>query len=296
VDNGSVTTTEEGELVVKARAVRRSLVLTVLVALLAVGGLAAAPRAGAAPPWAPVESASIRPGGQLLTPIGQCTSNFVFVRGEDVFLGTAAHCFGEGSASDLNGCSVGSLPEGSPVQIRGATRPGQLAYSSWGVMKDGGEEDPLACRFNDFALVRVDPADHGRVNPSIPHWGGPTGMRDRALTPFWRIHSLGNSGLRGGLPLLQPKVGISVGTSFGGWLHTTYQLLPGIPGDSGGPMVDDAGRAAGVLSSLGVLPVPGTNQMTDVALAVHYARTHGVPGLRLVRGTVPFNHQQLPLG
>ncbi len=32
------------------------------------------------------------------------------------------------------------------------------------------------CAFNDFALVKLHPADVGKVNPSVPGFGGPTGV------------------------------------------------------------------------------------------------------------------------
>src|SRR3712207_8612355 len=39
-----------------------------------------------------------------------------------------------------------------------------------------GTTDANTCAYNDFALVQVDAADVGKVNPSIPFWGGPTGI------------------------------------------------------------------------------------------------------------------------
>jgi hypothetical protein len=36
--------------------------------------------------------------------------------------------------------------------------------------------------------------------------------------------------------------------------------------------------------------------VTDMSKALAYARTHGMPGLLLALGTVPFNPAQLPLG
>ena len=39
-----------------------------------------------------------------------------------------------------------------------------------------GTTDANTCAYNDFALVKVNAADDGKVNPSIPFWGGPTGI------------------------------------------------------------------------------------------------------------------------
>ena len=46
-------------------------------------------------------------------------------------------------------------------------------------MQARGETDADTCAYNDLALVKIDPADVGKVNPSIPFWGGPTGLDDR---------------------------------------------------------------------------------------------------------------------
>jgi hypothetical protein len=43
-------------------------------------------------------------------------------------------------------------------------------------MQARGESDPDTCQFNDLALIRIDPADVGKVNPSVPGFGGPTGV------------------------------------------------------------------------------------------------------------------------
>ena len=108
-----------------------------------------------------------------------------------------------GGSTGTNGCTTGSLPEGSAVTISGATRPGKLAYNSWIVrrgvvdmianplqrMQRRGETDADTCAYNDLALVevrsqtadcaltlQVDPADYSRVNP----------VRVRLFAPFAR--------------------------------------------------------------------------------------------------------------
>lgn len=42
--------------------------------------------------WAPAGQATVHPGVQVFTEGAQCTSNFVFEEGSEVFLGQAAHC------------------------------------------------------------------------------------------------------------------------------------------------------------------------------------------------------------
>ena len=43
-------------------------------------------------------------------------------------------------------------------------------------MQNTGESDPNACKYNDFALVKLDPRDVSKVDPSVPFWGGPDGL------------------------------------------------------------------------------------------------------------------------
>ena len=43
-------------------------------------------------------------------------------------------------------------------------------------MQANGESNADTCAYNDLALVKLDPADVGKVNPSVPGFGGPTGV------------------------------------------------------------------------------------------------------------------------
>ena len=248
-----------------------------------------------APAWAPAATASIRPGVPVRTLVGQCTSNFVFAEGDAVYLGTAAHCAGLGGSLVSSGCDSESLPLGSLVRVNGASRPGRLAYSSWLTMQEAGETDPATCRYNDLALVELDPADAARVNPSIPHWGGPVGLGSSTRAGS-AVYSYGSSPLRLGLTPLSPKVGVSLGDSGGGWNHNVLTLTPGIPGDSGSAFLDSRGRAVGVLSTLAILPLPGSNGVGDLRRALSYMHAHTDVDAVLAPGTEPFNAGRLPLG
>ena len=68
------------------------------------------------------------------------------------------------------------------MEVNGASRPGTLVYSSWLTMQAQGETDADACAYNDLALVRLDPADVAKVNPSVPGFGGPTGVGGASAT------------------------------------------------------------------------------------------------------------------
>jgi hypothetical protein len=242
----------------------------------------------AAPAWAPAGQASIHPGVQVFTAGAQCTSNFVFEEGADVYLGQAAHCSGTGGQTETDGCSSGSLPLGTPVEVTGAGRAGTLAYNSWLSMQENGETDPDTCAHNDLALIEIDPADVAEVNPSVPGFGGPTGVG--AVGGLGStVYSYGNSSLRGGVTKLSPKQGTVVQNSGGGWSHIVVTLTPGIPGDSGSGFLNGNGAAIGVLSTLQIAPLAGTNGVGDLAKEVAYLRSEGgFPDIELVRGTEPF--------
>ena len=265
------------------------------VAIVAAATLAAAgPAAAQAPDWAPADSATVHPGVQTVTDGGQCTANFVFFDAADIYIGQAAHCSGTGAATDTNGCDAGSLPLGTPVEVDGASQPGTLAYSSWIAMQQAGETNANACDYNDFALVRIAPADHDVVNPSIPFWGGPTGVVGTTTTGA-KVLSYGNSSLRGGVEQLSPKEGVSLGQTGGGWSHNVFTVSPGIPGDSGSAFIDKQGRAFGVLATLQIAPLAGSNGVGDVSREVAYMRSHGGPAATLANGTEPFRGPLLPL-
>jgi hypothetical protein len=273
---------------------RLSAVGAAVVAAVALSGAVPA-TAVAAPAWAPASAATVHPGVVTDTAGGQCTSNFVFTGSDGaVYLGQAAHCAGTGAATETDGCTAGSLPIGTPVTIDGASKPGTVVYSSWLTMQARGETDPDACAFNDLALVRIDPADVGKVNPTVPYWGGPTGLGTGTSAVGDAVLSYGNSPLRGGIAALSPKQGTSLGDDGNGWSHTVLTLTPGVPGDSGSAFLDANGRAIGVLSTLALLPVPASNGVGDLPRQLAYAQqTSGIAGLRLVLGTEPFQRPLL---
>ena len=271
----------------------RPVLACAVVALLTGGavtaGVQAAPPKKRPPAFAAADRATVTPGVQTVTGGSQCTANFVFTDGTGaVYLGQSAHCAGTGGATETNGCIAGSLPVGTPVSVGGAARPGKLVYSSWLAMQAVKEKDGNTCEYNDFALVRLDPADVGRTNPSVPVFGGPVGLDTDGTSVGEQVVSYGSSSLRLGLEDTSPKRGVSLGDAFGGWSHTVYTATPGIPGDSGSGVLDASGRAIGTLSTVAVLPYPGSNGVSDLAREIAYARSHGMPGLTLVPGTEAF--------
>lgn len=251
-------------------------------------------RIAAEPTWAPADQATIHPGVQTVTDGGQCTASFVFFDATDIYIGQAAHCAGTGGATETDGCDAGSLPLGTPVEIDGASAPGTLAYSSWLTMQERNEQDSNACAYNDFALVRIDPADHDTINPSIPFYGGPVSLGSGSSFGD-KVYSYGNSGLRLGLSTLSPKEGYSLGQHADGWSHDVYTVTPGIPGDSGSAFLSANGAALGTLSTVALLPFPASNGVGDLSHEFAYAQNFGGLGdVQLALGTEPFVGGILP--
>jgi hypothetical protein len=261
----------------------------------------AAPTAQAEPArqWAPAATAAIHPGVVTETAGGGlCTGDFVFTVGATVYLGEAAHCGGTGADTETNGCTSGTVGLGTPVTIDaadGSRRSGTLAYSSWVTMQAIGETDADTCAYNDLALVRIAQADVADVNPSVPFFGGPTGIDTDGLKPGENVYTYGNSPARLGVAALSPKVGVSASDVGGGRSHTVYTLSPAVAGDSGSAYLSRGGAALGLLATLNLAPLPVSNGVTDLAKALNYAEVNGGLGnIEMALGTEPFTDS--PLG
>lgn len=269
---------------------RRPLLTALLTAVLAVAAATAAvsavPTPAAAASWAPAATAQVHPGVQTYTGGAQCTANFVFTDGTATYLGQAAHCSGTGAATDTDGCDSASLPLGTKVDVAGFQ--GDLVYNSWLAMQAAGETDANTCAYNDFALIKLPAAAVATTNPSVPVYGGPIGL-GAGTTSGANVYSYGNSSLRFGLTQTSPKRGVSLGDTGGGWSTTVYTVTPGIPGDSGSGFLDSSGRAFGVLSTVALAPLTGSNGVGNLAKELAYAQSHGFAGLSLVPGTQAFS-------
>ncbi|MCY7401635.1 MAG: hypothetical protein LH477_11920, partial [Nocardioides sp.] len=174
--------------------------------------------------FAPAATATITPGTQMYTDGAQCTANFVYADASgNVYVGYAAHCAGDGgAATDTNGCLATSLPLGTKVTFNEGGSllsdgtelgSGTLAYSSWLTQSQIGTTDPNTCAYNDLALVKVDADDAAKVNPSVPFWGGPSGIDTDGTAAGDRVYSYGNSSLRAGVTALSPRTGARRGAA-----------------------------------------------------------------------------------
>ena len=117
---------------------------------------------------------------------------------------------------------------------------------------------------------------------------GPTGVGPGATGE--NTYTYGNSSLRGGITTLSPKQGKIIGVNAGGWSYDVYTVTPGSPGDSGSAFLNASGQAMGVLSTVQIAPLAGSNGVGDVGRELAYAQAHsGIAGLTLASGTEPFN-------
>jgi hypothetical protein len=274
--------------------------------------LASTLAAGSAQAWAPEGSATIHPGvmtftnaPSFLSGASQCTANFVYTDASgNVYLGQAAHCSSTGEDTETNGCTTKSLPLGTPIYsgtlleggIQNGTKIGTLAYNSWITMQAKGEKDPNTCAYNDLALIKILPGQIANVNPTVPFWGGPNGLAPVVSKAGDQVFSYGNSILRGGISVLSPKTGVSLGEvePTGGWSQELYTLTPGIPGDSGSAFLDGTGRALGVLSTVALAPLAASNGVGDLGRELAYLNAYSGLSVVLQNGTEPFRGPLMP--
>lgn len=217
---------------------------SILPALLVVGLVPATSSAAPA-------QVQIQPGARISTPIGGCTTNFVYTDdAANLYIGTAGHC--------------GSV--GMRVNSADGNSFGEIIFSE------------NAYPVSDFALILIDPEDVASVSPAMRYWGGPTGM------------TIAEDVEQGDL-ILSYGYGVGFGsteqTRRRAGLLTLYRvtdysgLIAGTPGDSGGPIVHaETGKALGIIN---VLKLGAPQGGTTVENALRRARfLLDNPSLRVV--------------
>lgn len=235
-----------------------------------------------APTSAPTVS-QIRPGVEITADGSACTANFIFsLNSSTVYIGVAAHCFSP-DANDEGGCEAENLPNGyAQVGIENASKPGELVYSSWRAMQEVGEDlSSAACEFNDFALVKIHADDLANVHPAVLEFGGPTALFESIAETGEAVYAYGASFGA------ETKSGQVSAIEGGGWAYRLQMgFTPGVPGDSGGPVLASGGQALGVTTLLNVslgLGAPISNSAVNLHRALSYARDNGFinQGVRL---------------
>ena len=241
----------------------------------------ASTNASAPATWASPDAAKIRPGIQVISSAGQCTSNFVYTSRDNktAYIGIAAHC--------VTGSKVGDEVDIGPGVARGT-----IAYSSWymtghsdpgpGGSEAGAscskEKDASTCNYNDFVLVAIAASDRASVSPSMMHFGGPTALAaSGAVQMLDKVLTYGNSGLRGGVDQASWKEGY-VADHSDSWTVSVDTVTPGIPGDSGSGVMTGDGKALGIFVTLNG---DGSGGVTVLDKAIAWAATHGGPDVQL---------------
>lgn len=192
----------------------------------------------AAGPFGVSSCPGVRPGAILQTEAGTCSLNFMFTDPQgNRYMGTAGHCL-LATTPIGGGGNVGEFtfaPGEGPEAVDGAgNRIGEFAYAVL--------EDP-----RDFALVRLD--EGIEASPQVCSFGGPTGINDETagLLEPTVLQSFGNPlGLGTGVTA---KSFVALGLPDRDHVFATGLVLPG---DSGGPVLDTAGRAVGVVITTGL--------------------------------------------
>lgn len=240
-------------------------------------------RTDAAPRWAPAATATIHPGVQVDNGDFICTAGFVFTDGTRVFIGIASHC--TGAHLDAQECPS-AFRTGGTVQLAGASRPARIAYSAWDVMLREHRLRGTPCtRAHDLALLEIEARDRAKVNPSVPSWGGPTGVA-RGTQPGDVLYAYARSRYRFDIDHLSPQIGINTSNDRDGRGFRSVSVTPSIFGDSGSAILDADGAALGTFLRLD-LP-RSRNTLLAPALAYMYEHTD-LDRVKLALGTVPFS-------
>lgn len=178
----------------------------------------------------------VRPGAAVFVGGSLCTLNFVHRDGAGTeYIGTAGHCvLGE---SALGGEDAGETSwhanSGPEAFDANGNRIGRFAYAVLSPPKD-------------FALIRI--ANGVASNPSSCHFGGPTGINEELSSDPTVLRYYGSGLLTGQLLPARSALALSM-------TNPDQIILTGVatPGDSGAGVLDQQGRAVGVLVTVGAL-------------------------------------------
>lgn len=184
-------------------------------------------------PFGTAECPGVRPGARV-SALQDCTLNFLF-RGSDgnSYVGTAGHCV---------------LPAGGEVVWPASRAPRALDAEGRGigVFAYAIDEAP-----RDFALIRLD--EDVEADPEMCFFGGPERIYSEPNTDPFVIHHFGQGAGFGSVPgtdvsPLPARSGM--GTDAGGRWRLFVNGVAA-PGDSGSPVINDQGKAVGVLIGIG---------------------------------------------
>jgi hypothetical protein len=220
----------------------------------------------------PEAAKNIGPGSGLIITIPDegrfgCTANFVWTGGGKTYLGAAGHCFlpadkksthGAGADYDASGVTVQVCVEGCEGNFRTMLLVGKLV--TLGKVAYARQTDPTGEEDvgNDFGVVEIPSAVANLIRPSLPVWGGPTGV-DTLEAGEYGCH-YGNGLVVGETFVTKARVGLGGGGDRDFWMGD----FAGAFGDSGSGLVQCAPNGAtfdgqggvGVLTHLGLSVCP----------------------------------------
>jgi hypothetical protein len=241
----------------------------------------------------PAMAQNIGPGSHLIIEIpGEgtfgCTANFVWASGSARYLGAAGHCFipegttathGPGADYDASGVQVS-------VCVSNCSFGGETGFILTGdlvtldAVAYARQTDVDGDVGNDFGVVTIPGSFASLIRPSMPVFGGPTGVEEVELGQ--PLCHYGNGVLVGETFVTMARVGVGGGSTPKYWMGDLAAAF----GDSGSAVetcesngTEIQGRgAAGVLTHLGVeIGIEhGVVFGTTVARAVEMAREAGL--------------------
>ena len=206
------------------------------------------PAAGEPAPVGSGPCPGVRPGGRVVTRIGDCTLNFLFKAPDGTrYIGTAGHCVDPGteytfkdSDSDGNGHIEKVWAWGSGPAARDSARHrfGEFVYTV---------VDPP----KDFALIRLDPGVE--ASPEMCHFGAPRGVSTTTTDTMSPVVLRYYGNAEGVGDVAPARSAVALGTPDPDHIYATGLALPG---DSGAGVMTADGLAIGVLVTFGY-QIPG---------------------------------------
>lgn len=197
----------------------------------------------------------IRPGAPMAAP-SECTFNFVFTDAQaNLYIGTAGHCVDK---------------VGRRVATNQVGHFGTVVFRTWG--------GPASS--SDFALVLIDPEFHDVVDPTMCAWGGPIGLDPGSRLQHDAFLEYGWGILTSAAPATRAREHVEALRA-----HDAIEWLGiGSGGDSGAPLLNQAGYAVGI-HTYGQTPVAGVYREGGPSIehVLRLAR-EAVPTLELVPG------------
>jgi len=221
-----------------------------------------------------------------------CTLAFLFNRGaDDRFMALAGHCLlDDGQEKVWTGTTGPTVTvDGIPI--------GHAVYAIWNQKDLNPLPDPTNPNLPlpaDFALVHLDRSI--KADARVCHFGGPTGIDAFTDDTPRIVHFFGNGEViariqETGTPVTPARTAPAIGFSDP---RAVALIGPVGPGDSGMPVIDDSGRAVGILSHLGS-PL-GSSFAPVSRLWPHLQRAELMLGVRLKLQTAPLEPTATPFG